>query len=48
MKVGRGSFLGSNAVCKEYIKIGENAVIGCGAKIIRNISTNTNNNNTNS
>ena len=30
-------FVGSNAVCKEYIKIGENAVIGCGAKITKNI-----------
>jgi len=31
------TFVGSNAVCKEYIKIGENAVIGCGAKITKNI-----------
>ena len=37
VKVGRGTFFGSNAVCKEYIEIGENAVIGCGAKIIKNI-----------
>lgn len=32
-----GTFFGSNAVCKEYIEISENAVIGCGAKIIKNI-----------
>jgi UDP-3-O-[3-hydroxymyristoyl] glucosamine N-acyltransferase len=31
------TFVGSNAVCKEYIEIGENAVIGCGAKITKNI-----------
>ncbi len=31
------TFVGSNAVCKEYIEIGENTVIGCGAKIIKNI-----------
>ena len=37
VKIGSGTFFGSNAVCKEYIEIGENAVIGCGAKIIKNI-----------
>ncbi len=37
VKVGSGTFFGSNAVCKEYIEIGKNAVIGCGAKIIKNI-----------
>ena len=37
VRVGTGTFFGSNAVCKEYIEIGENAVIGCGAKIIKNI-----------
>lgn len=37
--IGAGSFVGSNAVCKEYIKIGENVIIGCGATIIKNIST---------
>ena len=42
VRVGSGTFFGSNAVCKEYIEIAENAVIGCGAKIIKNISTNTN------
>ena len=31
------TFVGSNAVCKEYIEIEKNAVIGCGAKIIKNI-----------
>lgn len=44
VKVGRGTFFGSNSVCKEYIEIGENAVIGCGTKIIKNIPTNTNTN----
>ena len=42
-KVGSGTFFGSNAVCKEYIEICENAVIGCGTKIIKNISTTDNN-----
>ena len=37
VKVGSGTFFGSNAVCKEYIEIGKNAVIGCGAKIIKNV-----------
>ena len=46
VKVGSGTFLGSNAVCKEYIEIGEYAVIGCGARIIKNIPTNTNYTNT--
>ena len=41
-KVGSGTFFGSNAVCKEYIEIAENAVIGCGTKIIKNISTTNN------
>ncbi len=37
VKVGRGTFFGSNAVSKEYIEIGEKAVIGCGAKITKNV-----------
>ena len=37
VKVGSATFFGSNSVSKEYIKIGENAVIGCGAKIIKNV-----------
>ena len=37
VKVGRGTFFGSNAICKEYVEIGKNAVIGCGAKIIKNV-----------
>jgi sugar O-acyltransferase (sialic acid O-acetyltransferase NeuD family) len=37
VKIGSGSFFGSNAVCKEYIEIRENAVIGCGAIIVKNI-----------
>ena len=41
VRVGSGTFFGSNAVCKEYIEIGKNAVIGCGAKIIKNISPNS-------
>lgn len=47
VKVGSRTFFGSNAVCKEYIEIGEKAVIGCGTKIIKNFSTNTSTNNTN-
>lgn len=37
VKVGSGTFFGSNSVSKEYIEIGENSVIGCGAKITKNI-----------
>jgi len=38
VKVGSGTFFGSNAVCKENIEIRDKAVIGCGAKIIRNVT----------
>ncbi len=41
VKVGSGTFFGSNAVCKEYIEIGKNAVIGCGAKITKNVPPQT-------
>jgi sugar O-acyltransferase (sialic acid O-acetyltransferase NeuD family) len=37
VKIASCSFFGSNAVCKEYIEIGENAIIGCGAIIVKNI-----------
>ncbi len=37
VRVGPGTFFGSNAVSKESSEIGGNAVIGCGAKIIKNI-----------
>ena len=37
VKVGSGNFFGSNSVCKEYIEVAENAVIGCGAKTNKNI-----------
>ena len=37
VKVGSGTFFGSNSASKEYIEIEENAVIGCGEKIIKNI-----------
>ena len=37
VKIGSGSFFGSKSVCKEYIEIGENAVIGCGAIVVKNI-----------
>jgi sugar O-acyltransferase (sialic acid O-acetyltransferase NeuD family) len=40
-RIGAGTFFGSNAVCKEYIEIGENVVIGCGAKILKNIPHNS-------
>jgi len=35
--VGSGTFFGSKSVSKEYVKIGKNAVIGCGAIITKNI-----------
>ena len=41
VKVGSGTFFGSNSVSKEYIEIGENSVIGCGAKIIKNVPPNS-------
>jgi sugar O-acyltransferase (sialic acid O-acetyltransferase NeuD family) len=37
VKVGARTFFGSNAVSKEYIEIAEDSVIGCGAKITKNI-----------
>ena len=37
VRVGSGTFFGSNAVTKEYISIGANSVIGCGAKVTKNI-----------
>jgi len=37
VKVGSGTFFGSNAVSKEYIEIGENTVIAFGTKIIKNV-----------
>jgi sugar O-acyltransferase (sialic acid O-acetyltransferase NeuD family) len=37
-RIGCGTFFGSHAVCKEYIEIGERAVIGCGAVVVKNIS----------
>jgi len=40
-RIGSGTFFGSNAVCKEYIEIGKNVVIGCGAKIIKKIPKNS-------
>ena len=40
-RIGSGTFFGSNAVCKEYIEIDENMVIGCGAKIIKNVPKNS-------
>ncbi len=41
VKVGLGTFFGSNAVTREYIEIGENSIIGCGAKIIKNAPPNS-------
>ena len=37
VRVGSGSFFGSNTVCQEYIEIRKNTVIGCGAKITKNV-----------
>ena len=37
VRVASGTFFGSNAVCREYVEIGENSVVGCGAKITKNI-----------
>lgn len=41
VKVGLGTFFGSNAVTREYIEIGENSIIGCGAKITKDIPPNS-------
>ena len=41
VKLGSGTFFGSNAVTREYIEIGENSIIGCGAKIIKNAPPNS-------
>jgi sugar O-acyltransferase (sialic acid O-acetyltransferase NeuD family) len=41
VKVGARTFFGSNAVSKKYVEIGEGSVIGCGAKIIKNIPPNS-------
>lgn len=35
VRVDTGTFFGSNAVTKEYISIGANSVIGCGAQITK-------------
>ncbi len=37
VKVGTRTFFGSNSVSKEYIEIGENSVIGCGKRIMKNL-----------
>jgi len=37
VKIKTGTFFGSNAVSIEYTEIGEDNVIGCGAKITKNI-----------
>jgi sugar O-acyltransferase (sialic acid O-acetyltransferase NeuD family) len=44
VKIGSETFFGSNAVCREQIEIGKNVIIGCGATIIKNIPTTTENN----
>lgn len=41
VKVGAGTFCGSNMVTREYIEIGEHEIIGCGTKVLKNISTRT-------
>ena len=40
-KVGSGTFFGSNTVSKEYVEIGENTVISCGTKIIKDLPPNS-------
>ena len=37
VRVGTGTFVGSNAVTREYISICDNTVIGCGAQITKSI-----------
>lgn len=37
VRVGTMTFFGSNSVSKEYIEIGENSVIGCGKRIVKNL-----------
>jgi sugar O-acyltransferase (sialic acid O-acetyltransferase NeuD family) len=41
VRVGSGTFFGSNSVTKEFIDIGRNSIIGCGAKIIKNVPPNS-------
>ncbi|MBS1920211.1 MAG: acetyltransferase [Bacteroidetes bacterium] len=41
VKVGRGTFVGANAVIRQGISIGKNVVIGAGAVIIKDIPDNT-------
>lgn len=38
VKVGVGTFFGSNALSREYIKIGNNCVIGGGVSLLQNVS----------
>ena len=37
VRVGTGTFVGSNAVTREYISIHENSVIGCGTQVTKSI-----------
>jgi sugar O-acyltransferase (sialic acid O-acetyltransferase NeuD family) len=38
-KAGSGVFIGSNAVCREMIVIEDECIVGCGARVVRNITS---------
>lgn len=40
VKVGRGSFIGANSVCKQNITIGNNSTIGAGSALVKNMPDN--------
>lgn len=40
VKVGRGSFVGANSVCKQNVTIGTNCILGAGSAIVKNIPDN--------
>lgn len=40
VKVGRGSFVGANSVCKQNITIGRNCTLGAGSALVKNMADN--------
>jgi UDP-3-O-[3-hydroxymyristoyl] glucosamine N-acyltransferase len=40
VSIGDCTFLGSNSVCREFIRIGRNVVIGAGVNVYKNINDN--------
>lgn len=39
--VGKSCYLGTNCAIKEYVKIGENSLIGMGSVVLNNVSENS-------